>query len=101
MHNVERTCIRLTILILAKQLSLPENVKQLEHYVEGVSTPDSKTCPLKCFTSDVAMDVIQYICRSLFQHYRLYQYLFNNKQEEETISLRVSSINYVNTEQSS
>ena len=73
----------------AKQLSLAENFKELEKYVEGVSNPDSKTCMLKCFTNDIAIDAIKYLCQSLFQHYRLYEYLFTEQQQEETIFMRV------------
>lgn len=74
----------------AKHLSLTDNFKELQQYMEGVGNPDSKTCTLKCFTSNVAIDIIRYLSRSLFQHYRLCQHLFTEQQEEERISIRVS-----------
>ena len=74
----------------AKHLSLTDNFKELQQYMEGVGDPDSKTCALKCFTSNIAIDAVRYISRSLFQHYRLYQHLFTEQQEEERFSIRVS-----------
>ena len=74
----------------AKQLSLTDNFKELEQYIEGVGNPGCKACALKCFTGGVAIDAIRYLSRNLFQHYRLYQYLFTEEQEQETISIRVS-----------
>ena len=75
---------------VAKQLSLRDNFKEFEQIVETVGVPDSKTCSLKCFTNDVGIDAVRYISRSIFQHYRLYQYLFTGEQQEETITTRVS-----------
>ena len=77
---------------VAKRLSLQENFKKFEQIVEAVGSPNNKTCSLKCFTVDVGADAVRYISQSLFQQYRLYQFLFTGEQQEEIIKMRVSAL---------
>ena len=59
--------------------------------VAGVGLPPSPSVlnPLKCFTREKAVTILQYLQSSLFQHYSLYEYLFSEEQEEELISQKV------------
>lgn len=72
----------------AKQLSLSDNIKALQQYLVGVGVPNSQSS-LKCFTTNEAVITLQYVHSSLFQHYRLFQYLFIETQEEEIICDKV------------
>lgn len=65
-----------------KELSLCENIKELQTLMSNVGVPDTPTS-LECFTTEVASMTLQYIQTSLFQHYSLFQYLYTEEQETE------------------
>ncbi len=72
---------------IVQQMSLARNVRELQKMMVGVGVSDETA--LKCFTKDHALMAIQYVTSSLFQHYRLYQLLFTEEQEEEHIITKV------------
>lgn len=80
--------IPLFIFYSAKQLSLNDNINALKQHMTGVGIPNCKSS-LKCFTADEAVTTLQYFHSSLFQHYRLFQYLFSETQEQEVIQDKV------------
>ena len=56
--------------------------------LSGVGLADVPTA-VECFTREVAVMVVQYFHTTLFQHYVLFQYLFSEEQEEETVKTDV------------
>ena len=78
------------LLITEKELSLCENIKELQTLMSNVGVPDTPTS-LECFTTEVASMTLQYIQTSLFQHYSLFQYLYTEEQETEMHTAQVGS----------
>ena len=73
-------CLILIIILFPdKHLSIDENIQEMKCMMHGVGV--SKQTSLQCFTVEVANKVLQYIAESLFQHYRLYEFLFTEEQE--------------------
>lgn len=72
-----------------KNLSLVENVKELQSLLCTVGVPGMATS-LECFTYDESTTVIQYIETTLFQHYTLFQCLYTHKQQTDTLAAQVS-----------
>ena len=71
-----------------RQLSLSDNMQELQKVMVGVGV--SKETALRCFTKEQALLAIQYLSTSLFQHYRLFQLLYTEQQEEECINTKVT-----------
>ena len=79
-----------SFLFSGKGLSLGENLKVLQDLMYNVGVPNSSTS-LDCFTAELAVLVLQYVQYTLFQHYALFQYLFTEEQDLETLTATVSS----------
>lgn len=62
-------------------------MNNLKSYLAGVGVSD-QTC-LKCFTAKVATETVSYIQTSLLQHYSLFEYIYEEKQEDELIQTQV------------
>ncbi|XP_011410551.1 PREDICTED: uncharacterized protein C10orf107 homolog [Amphimedon queenslandica] len=73
--------------IREKRTTLQDNLNELKSYFAGVGVSD-QTC-LKCFTPKVAMATISYIHTSLVQHYTLFEYILQEKQEDEFIQTQL------------
>ena len=78
------------LFILSDQhLSLPDNIRQLRGMLAGASQQ-------KCLTPQVARRVVEGVTTGLLQHYRLFQYLFEEQQSEHHIDLSVNACAYEN-----
>ncbi|KAM4702800.1 ciliary-associated calcium-binding coiled-coil protein 1 [Rhinophrynus dorsalis] len=64
--------------IATKQMTLEENLKELGRALTGIgqSHPDKKG-GLTFFNTEQAKEIINYLRISIFQHYKLYEYMFN------------------------
>lgn len=62
---------------------------QLQKYLGGIGIPKQQTS-LKCFTLEIAQTCLNYIYTTLVQHYSLFEYLFEEKQEDDIIQANVS-----------
>ena len=74
---------------------MEENIAELKKLLVGVGVdnPHSSQCGgLDVFTFTQATEVVDYITSTLFQHYKLYQYLFTEEKAAEVIELQVSTI---------
>ncbi|KAM4636681.1 ciliary-associated calcium-binding coiled-coil protein 1 [Discoglossus pictus] len=72
--------------IETKHMSLQENIQEFGRAFVGIgrSHPDKKGS-LTFFNVDQAKDIINYFKISLFQHYKLYEYMFNVPRDEMVI----------------
>jgi hypothetical protein len=77
--------------IREKNLSLGDNVQQLQSYLMGIEGSSPHQCSLNCFTINVAQKCIEYIHTSLFQHYSLFEYIIHEKQEDEPILVQLQA----------
>jgi hypothetical protein len=85
-------CNDTTMMICAeKNLSLGDNVQQLQSYLMGIEGSSPHQCSLNCFTINVAQKCIEYIHTSLFQHYSLFEYIIHEKQEDEPILVQLQA----------
>ena len=73
------TCTCSSFLLSDQHLSLPDNIKQLRDMLAGKTflTPQAARRVVECVTS------------GLFQHHRLFQYLFEEQQSKLQIDLSV------------
>ncbi|XP_050814300.1 ciliary-associated calcium-binding coiled-coil protein 1 isoform X4 [Gopherus flavomarginatus] len=66
-----------------KHITLEDNIKELGRAMAGIGESHSeKSGGLDFFSVDQAKAVISYLKISLFQHYKLYEYLFHKPREE-------------------
>ncbi|XP_053891749.1 ciliary-associated calcium-binding coiled-coil protein 1 isoform X5 [Malaclemys terrapin pileata] len=69
-----------------KHIMLEDNIKELGRAMAGIGESHSeKGGGLDFFSVDQAKAIISYLKISLFQHYKLYEYLFHNPREELVI----------------
>ncbi|XP_023956950.1 ciliary-associated calcium-binding coiled-coil protein 1 isoform X1 [Chrysemys picta bellii] len=69
-----------------KHITLEDNIKELGRAMAGIGESHSeKGGGLDFFSVDQAKAIISYLKISLFQHYKLYEYLFHNPREELVI----------------
>ncbi|KAK7465959.1 hypothetical protein BaRGS_00037497, partial [Batillaria attramentaria] len=71
-----------------KQMSLVDNVKEMKLLLVGIGTEVAGDVPgggMEFLEPAQALAVSDYIFNSLFQHYRLYEYMFSHTQDEEII----------------
>ena len=73
-----------------KQLSLSESIQELQQLLAGVGV--SQQTAVSCLTPQTAKLVVDYITTGLFQHYRLFQYLFQKEPEDLGLNLEVRVI---------
>ena len=73
--------------VLDRQLSLPDNIQQLQGMLAGVGV--SNETAVQCLSPEAARQVVEFVTTSLFQHYRLFQYLFEEQQSDLHIELPV------------
>ena len=66
------------------------NLQQLGQYLSGIGI--SQQTSLQCFTLETAHKSLDYIHTSLIQHYQLFQFLFEETQQEEHIQTQVSAL---------
>uniref|UniRef100_A0A8D0GV44 Ciliary associated calcium binding coiled-coil 1 n=1 Tax=Sphenodon punctatus TaxID=8508 RepID=A0A8D0GV44_SPHPU len=72
--------------VSAEHMTLQDNIKELGRTMAGVGQPHSeKSSGLNFFNIDQAKAIISYLKSSLFQHYKLYEYLFHSPREELVI----------------
>jgi hypothetical protein len=64
-----------------KGMSLSANVTELKKLMEGVGSTDR--CPMGSWSREQAERVLEYIMTSFLQHYRLYEFVFSEVQDEE------------------
>ncbi|XP_043374858.1 ciliary-associated calcium-binding coiled-coil protein 1 isoform X4 [Dermochelys coriacea] len=69
-----------------KHMTLEDNIKELGRAMAGIGESHSeKSGGLDFFSVDQAKAIINYLKISLFQHYKLYEYLFHSPREELVI----------------
>ncbi|XP_045189435.1 ciliary-associated calcium-binding coiled-coil protein 1-like isoform X2 [Mercenaria mercenaria] len=68
-----------------KQMSMIENSIELNKMFAGIGLDDVKSGGLDCFNVQQAKQATQYIYTTLFQHYRLFLFMFTHSQAEEII----------------
>lgn len=49
----------------------------------------SRATALRCFSPEQAVQTVRYVTSSLFQHYRLFEFLFTEEQQEEQLVAKV------------
>ncbi|CAK8671387.1 ciliary-associated calcium-binding coiled-coil protein 1-like isoform X2 [Clavelina lepadiformis] len=66
------------------QMSKAENITYLKECFSGVGSenPDVVSIPLYFFKLEHAKLIMQYLLTTIFQHYKLYEYLFTQQQDE-------------------
>uniref|UniRef100_A0A8C8RN00 Ciliary associated calcium binding coiled-coil 1 n=1 Tax=Pelusios castaneus TaxID=367368 RepID=A0A8C8RN00_9SAUR len=80
------TVTRKHLSYLSKHMTLEDNIKELGRSMAGVGESHSeKSGGLDIFSVDQAKAIINYLKISLFQHYKLYEYLFHSPREELVI----------------
>lgn len=62
-------------------------VQELQQHLVGVGLSEQSS--LRCLSKEKAQLVVEYLAGSLFQHYHLFEYLFSEEQEQDSISSRV------------
>ncbi|XP_074856269.1 ciliary-associated calcium-binding coiled-coil protein 1 isoform X9 [Carettochelys insculpta] len=73
-----------------KHMTLEDNIKELARAMAGIGESHSeKSGGLDYFSVDQAKAIISYLKSSLFQHYKLYEYLFYNPREELVIGSEI------------
>ena len=85
-------------LYLERGLSMEENIAELKKFLAGVGVdnPHSSQCGgLDVFSFPQATEVVDYISSTLFQHYKLYQYLFTEEKAAEVIELQVCTMKLI------
>lgn len=88
--NLEQTSAFLSLLhtlldnLKTRKLTLCDNIKELKQTLSKIGT--STATPLRCFGSEQAIISGEYITKTLFQHYRAFEYIFSDEQVEERIS---------------
>ncbi|XP_075790995.1 ciliary-associated calcium-binding coiled-coil protein 1 isoform X2 [Pelodiscus sinensis] len=74
--------------ISTKHMTLEDNIKELGRAMAGIGESHSeKSGGLDFFSVDQAKAIISYLKSSLFQHYKLYEYLFHSPREELVIGI--------------
>lgn len=76
---------------------MEENIAELKKFLAGVGvdSPTSSQCGgLDVFSFAQATEVVDYISSTLFQHYKLYQYLFTEEKAAEVIELQVCTTQF-------
>lgn len=72
--------------IKEKHFSLVENIEKFKSFLAGIGV---ENCPhnggLECFDVNQAKLITDYFTDSLFQHYKLYQFLFTQDPQEEVV----------------
>ncbi|CAD5118917.1 DgyrCDS7592 [Dimorphilus gyrociliatus] len=94
-YNAEQTSALYTVghnlfdNIQEKHISLVENLKELKKYFAGIAMNDTVELSggLECFDLNQAKDILTFLNITIFQHYRLYEYMFCCTQAEEIIGL--------------
>ncbi|KAK7109131.1 ciliary-associated calcium-binding coiled-coil protein 1-like isoform X2 [Littorina saxatilis] len=74
--------------IKEKQMKLVDNLTEFKKMLIGIAAEVSPGVPsggMEFFDPTQAQAISEYIFRSLFQHYRLYEFLFEQSQDEEII----------------
>lgn len=69
---------------IARKLTLCDNIKELKQTLSNVGA--SNVTSLRCFDTEQAILSGEYITKTLFQHYRAFEYLLSDQQKEEHIS---------------
>ncbi|KAL5471006.1 hypothetical protein EMCRGX_G029077 [Ephydatia muelleri] len=88
--NVEQTSAFLTLLhtlldnLKTRKLTLCDNIKELKQTLSIVGA--SSVTSLRCFGTEQAILSGEYITKTLFQHYRAFEYLLSDQQKEEHVS---------------
>ena len=72
---------------------MKDNLQQLGQYLSGIGI--SQQTSLQCFTLETAHKSLDYIHTCLIQHYQLFQFLFEEMQEEEHIQTPVSAYDLI------
>lgn len=74
--------------IKEKHMHILDNINELREMLSGVGQPDAETPGgLDCFDTSHARTISEFFHKSLFQHYKLYQFVFSHTQAEEIIGL--------------
>ncbi|KAI1886921.1 hypothetical protein AGOR_G00200750 [Albula goreensis] len=68
--------------IREKQMSLVDNFTELTKVISGMRRPMSPNTFSPLFDVDQAISITDYLKSSLFQHYKLYEFLFTQPREE-------------------
>ncbi|XP_052225445.1 ciliary-associated calcium-binding coiled-coil protein 1-like isoform X2 [Dreissena polymorpha] len=68
-----------------KHMSLVENMVEFNKLFAGIGIEDVKSTGLDFFDLPSVKSITQYMYSSLFQHYRLFLYMFTHSQAEEII----------------
>ncbi|KAK3599412.1 hypothetical protein CHS0354_036428 [Potamilus streckersoni] len=68
-----------------KNMSMVENLREFKKMMVGIGLDDVKDGSIDCFNVTQASKISHYAFTSLFQHYKLYQYMFTKTQAEEII----------------
>lgn len=68
---------------VARKLALCDNIKELKQTLSNVGT--SGPTSLRCFGTEQAILSGEYITKTLFQHYRAFECLLSDQQNEEHI----------------
>ncbi|KAL3864964.1 hypothetical protein ACJMK2_006605 [Sinanodonta woodiana] len=68
-----------------KNMSMVENLREFKKMMVGIGLDDVKDGSLDCFNVAQASKISNFAFTSLFQHYKLYQYMFTKTQAEEII----------------
>lgn len=72
--------------IKEKQFSLVNNIQKFKSLLAGIEVENcSQNGGLECFDVNQAKLITNYFTDSLFQHYRLYQFLFTQDPQEEIV----------------
>lgn len=74
---------------------MEENIAEFKKFLAGVGVenPSPSQCGgLDVFNFAQGTEVVDYISSTLFQHYKLYQYLFTEEKDAEIIELQVLKI---------
>ena len=71
-----------------------DNIQQLRDLLGGVGV--SQRTAVQCLTPETARLVVECVTTSLFQHYRLFQFLFKEQQTEQHIELSVNFFTFFN-----
>lgn len=71
--------------IKEKQMSMSENSVEFNKLFAGIGVDDAKSGGLDFFSIKEAKLVSQYVYTTLFQHYRLFLFMFTHSQAEEII----------------
>ncbi|XP_071828010.1 ciliary-associated calcium-binding coiled-coil protein 1-like isoform X1 [Apostichopus japonicus] len=72
--------------IKANKLSLQENLTELKKMLVGIGTKDEQNGGLDFLDVTMATSLVKFLSSTFFQHYRLYEFLFNGERTEQVIS---------------